>query len=287
MQPRRLRFAVPLRQPVLGVTVRTGWLLEGDAGWAEWSPLPSWSTGEAATAYRGALEWARQELPSPLLERVAVNAMIPRVAPGLAARMAASSGCSTVKVKVGDPEGEARVRAVREAVGPAIRIRVDANGSWSVEEAESALARLSVHSIELAEDPVRTLEEMALLRRRAAVPLAAEMPVRTPDDARELHRLDAADLLVVKPQRIGGVAASLRAAELAGVPVIVSSALETSVGLATCLAVAAALPDPGYAHGIGTALLLTEDVTSEPLLPIGGWLAPRRVVPDRMLPAGA
>lgn len=283
MPGRRLRFAIRLSQPVLGVTVRSGWLLEGEAGWAEWSPLPSWSLEEAATALRGAIAAAREPYPSPRPATVEVNAMVPRVPPRVAARMAAGSGCATVKVKVGDPEGEARVRAVRAAVGPAVRLRVDGNGAWGVEAAEAALARLSAYSIEMAEDPVRTLSEMALLRRRTSVPLAAEMAVRTPDDARELRRLDAADLLVVKPQRIGGIAAALRAAEIAGRPVIVSSALETSVGLATCLAVAAALPDPGHAHGIGTALLLTEDVTSDPLLPVAGRLTPRRVVPDRLL----
>jgi len=99
----------------------------------------------------------------------------------------------------------------------------------------------------------------------------------------EMRRLDAADVLVVKPQRIGGIAAALRAAELAGVPVVVSSALETSVGLSACLAVAAALPASPYAHGIGTATLLAEDVTANPLLPVRGRLVPRRVEPDLLL----
>ena len=284
MAPRRLPFTVALRQPVLGVTTRAGWLLQGDAGWAEWSPLPSWSREENAAAYRGALEAAEHPFPEPTVSLVEINTMIPRVAPRLAARMAALSGCATVKVKVGDPDGEARVRAVREAVGPDVRIRVDANGSWSVDEALGALGRLAAWEIELVEDPVSGLRELAALRRRSPVPVAAEMAIRCMEDVVEMRRLDAADVLVVKPQRIGGIAAALHAAELAaGVPGVVSSALETSVGLAACLAVAAALPGSRYAHGIGTAPLLAEDVTANPLRPVGGRLAPRRVEPDLLL----
>ena len=284
MAIRQIPFTVALREPVLGVTSRAGWLIEGDAGWAEWSPLPSWSREENAAAYRGALEAADQPFPAPVASPVEINTMVPRVPPRLAARMALLSGCLTVKVKVGDPDGEARVRAVREAVGPGIRIRVDANGAWSVDEAAAALTRLAVWEIELVEDPVAGLRDLAALRRRCPVPVAAEMAIRCLEDVVEMRRLDAADVLVVKPQRIGGIAATLHAAELAaGVPVVVSSALETSVGLAACLAVAAALPRSRYAHGIGTAPLLAEDVTANPLRPIRGRLVPRRVEPDLLL----
>ena len=283
MVNRRLPFTVALRHPVLGVTTRSGWLIEGAAGWAEWSPLPSWSREEGETAHRGALETADHPFPEPLHASVEINTMIPRVAPDVAARMAVAAGCRTVKVKVGDAEGEARVRAVREAVGPAVHIRVDANGAWDLEEAIRSLHALAGYDIELVEDPVPTLAELAHLRRRCSIPLAAEMLIRTIEDVVEMRRLDAADVLVIKPQRIGGIGAALRAAELAGVPVVVSSALETSVGLAACLAVAAALPTCTYAHGIGTATLLAEDVTALPLLPVQGRLVPRRVAPDLLL----
>ena len=280
---RRIPFSVALRHPVLGVTTRTGWLIEGSAGWAEWSPLPSWSREEGETAHRGALEAAGHPFPPPLHASVEINTMIPRVAPDVAARMAVAAGCHTVKVKVGDPEGEARVRAVREAVGPAVHIRVDVNGSWDLEEAVRSLEVLAGYDIELAEDPLSNLDDLARLRRRCSIPLAAESSIRTIADVSEMRRLDAADVLVIKPQRIGGIVAALRAAELAAIPVVISSALETSVGLAACLAVAAALPASRYAHGIGTASLLVEDVTSDPLLPVQGRLVPRRVLPDLLL----
>lgn len=287
MPARRLPFTVPLRHPVLGVTARSGWLIEGASGWAEWSPLPSWSRDEILAAYRGAVEAAEHPFPRPLAASVAVNAMIPRVSPEVAAalaREARAAGCSTIKVKVGDRDGDLRVRAVRRAAGDGARIRVDANGAWTVEEAERALLRLSAHSLELAEDPVPTLDEMARLRPRVSVPLAAEMAIRIPDDVLDVRRLGAADAILLKPQRIGGMRAALRAAEMAqDLPVIVSSALETSVGLAMCAAVAAALPTHGFAHGIGTALLLGSDVSTTPLRPGDGRVAARRVVPDLLL----
>jgi O-succinylbenzoate synthase len=281
----RIPFSVALRHPVLGVTSRSGFLIEGESGWAEWSPLPSWSREEGETAHRGALETAGNAFPPVIQASVEINTMIPRVAPDIAARMAVAAGCHTVKVKVGDPEGEARVRAVREAVGPAAHIRLDANGSWDLEQAIRSLEVLARYDIELVEDPVPALADLARLRRRTSIPLAAETSIRTMEDVIEMRRFDAADVLVIKPQRIGGIVAALHAAELAAIPVVVSSALETSVGLAACLAVAAALPASPYAHGIGTATLLAEDVASDPLLPIQGRLVPRRVEPDLLFGA--
>jgi O-succinylbenzoate synthase len=264
----------------MGVHERTGWLIEGAAGWGECSPLPSWSSHERSAAERAAHEAADLAFPAQVRERVAVNAMVPRVTPDAAAQMAVDSRCSTIKVKVGDADSLDRVAAVRAACGERARIRVDANGTWDVDAAERELRRLSVYTIELAEDPVATLEDLARLRRRTSVPLAAESCIRTVDDALRLRELDAADVIVLKPQRIGGVRAALRAAELARVPAIASSALETSVGLAAVVALAAALPDAPFAQGAGTATLLASDVAAEPLLPVDGWLRPRRVTPD-------
>jgi O-succinylbenzoate synthase len=278
---RRIPFAVRLRMPVEGVAVRSGWLIEGPAGWGECSPLPSWSAAERAAAERSALEAASWPFPAAVRDVVAVNALIPRVCPTDAAALTLASGCRTVKVKVGDEDGVARASAVRDALGPSGRLRLDANGRWP--DPDTALAALRTFAgldVELVEDPVASLEDLRVVRRGSPCPVAAEMSVRTIEDARRLRALEAADAVVIKPQRIGGVRASLDAAEAAGVPAIASCALETSVGLAAVLAVAAALSDAPFAHGIGTALLLLNDVTGDPLIPHQGTLRPRRVVPD-------
>jgi O-succinylbenzoate synthase len=271
-----LQFSVDLLHPVMDVTQRTGYLLEGPAGWGECSPLASWNDAERAAAERSALEAATLPFPATLRGRVAVNAMVPRVPPDVAATLALNSGCSTVKVKVGDADSLDRVAAIRAACGPGVRIRLDANGAWDVDTAMRMLTVLSVYDIELVEDPVASLEDLATLRGRVPMPLAAESSIRTTADAQRLRALEAADAIVLKPQRMGGVREALRAAEAAGVPAIASSALETSVGLAAVVALAASLPDSPFAHGVGTALLLASDVVDDPLVPVKGWITPRR-----------
>ncbi|MGD0195141.1 MAG: enolase C-terminal domain-like protein [Candidatus Dormibacteria bacterium] len=280
---RRLPFTIALRHPVMGVTVRNGYLLEGPAGWGECSPLESWNDAEREAAERSALEAAMLPFPVVQRDRVLVNAMVPRLAPDVAAALALSSGCATIKVKVGDEQSLDRVAAVRSACGPNVKIRLDANGAWDVETAVTMLARLAAYDIELVEDPVASLEGLAALRMRVAIPIAAESCIRTTADARRLRELDAADAIVIKPQRIGGVREALRAAEASGVPAIASSALETSVGLAAVVALAASLPESPYAHGAGTALLLESDVVAQSLIPVEGWLTACRPVVDLQL----
>jgi len=275
---RRIPFRVGLKVAVGSVTERTGELIEGPAGWGEYSPLPSWSDAECAAAHRAAIEAVTTEFPAAARDLVEVNAMIPRVAPAEAARLALASGCATIKIKVGDADGLDRVAAVRDAL-PRARIRLDANGAWDAMSAGIALSQLIAYNIELVEDPVLSLEDMARLRRGSPILIGAEMSVRTIDDARRVRTLGAADVIILKPQRIGGVRAALAAAEESGLPAIASSALETSVGLSAVLALAAALPDARFAHGIGTALLLAEDVTDDPLIPVDGALKVRRVEP--------
>jgi O-succinylbenzoate synthase len=179
----------------------------------------------------------------------------------------------------------ARVEAVRDALGPAGRLRVDANAAWTVDEAVAALKTLDAFNLEYAEQPVPTLEEMAQLRRRVDVMLAADESVRRAEDPLRVAGLEAADIVVLKVQPIGGVRRCLEVAEACGLPVVVSSAVETSVGIAAGVALAAALPELPFACGLGTVSLLASDVTAHPLLPVGGELPVRRVEPDLALVA--
>jgi O-succinylbenzoate synthase len=201
------------------------------------------------------------------------------VDPAAAHRIVARGGCTTAKVKVAEPgkfaaEDEARLEAVRDALGPGGRIRVDANGAWPVEEAVRALVRLdrAAGGLEYAEQPCATVEELAAVRRRVSVPIAADESIRRADDPYRVRDLQAADVAVLKVQPLGGVRACLRIAEEIGLPVVVSSALETSVGIAAGVALAAALPELPYACGLATVQLLADDVATDPLLPEGGSL---------------
>lgn len=252
-------------------------LLEGPAGWGECSPLPGYPC-DPVLARRCAEEAATQGFPSARRTVVEVNALV--TGPGFDPRELA--GFPAVKVKVGGADVERDVdlvAAVRDAVGRGVGLRVDANGAWDLDTATSTLERLARYDVELAEQPVASLEDLGTLRRRVGVPVAADECVHCVEDAVRLRMLDAADAIVLKVQRLGGVRVALEIAAEAGVPGIPSSMHETSVGLAAGLALAAALPEVSYACGLATAALLHGDVTHEPLLPVNGRLQVRVVVP--------
>ena len=278
---------VPLRYPLGGARFREALLVEGPAGWGECSPLPGYPC-PPERAMAAAEEARTVAWPPPVREEVAVNALIPALPPddaAAAAGQAVAAGYSALKVKVGDGDDVDRVAAVREAAGPSTRIRVDANGAWDVDEAVVRVATLARFDLELVEQPVATLEGLAAVRRGTAVPVAADECVRGVDDARRLARLGAADAVVLKVQPLGGVWPALAVAGAAGVPAVVTSMFETSVGLAAGLALAAALPELPYACGLATAELLAADVVADPLLPERGRLRVRRPVPDPTLVA--
>ena len=282
------RVRIPLRVPLGGQSFREATLVEGPAGWGEFSPLPGYPC-DPRQCEEAAREAALAGWPAALRTEVPVNALVPAVDADRAGELTAeavAAGMTTVKVKVGGgplTEDADRVAAVRAALGPAGRIRLDANGAWDVDTAVVALDRLAGFDLELVEQPVADLADLARVRRRVAVPVAADESLRTLEDARRLAALDAADAVVVKVQPLGGVRAALRVIEAAGVPAIVSSLYETSVGLAAGVALAAALPELPYACGLGTGALLAGDVVANPLVPQRGMLPVRRAEPDAAL----
>ena len=278
-------FAIPMPTRFRGTTLREGALLEGPAGWGEFSPFPDYGPRECARWLACALESAARGWPAPVRDRVPVNVTVPAVGPEHAHAIVAGSGCRTAKVKVaepGQPEAAdvARVEAVRDAIGPDGKVRVDANGGWSVDHAASILAALDKFDLEYAEQPCATLDELAELRRRVTVPLAADESIRRAEDPLAVRAAGAADIVVLKAQPLGGVRSALQIAEACGLPVVVSSAVETSVGLAAGVALAAALPELRYACGLATMSLLSGDVTADPLAEAGGSLPVRPAAVD-------
>ncbi len=273
-------FSIPMRTRFRGITVREGVLLRGDAGWGEFSPFLEYDARTAEPWLRAAREAADDGWPAPVRDRVPVNVTVPAVGPDEAAAIVRSSGgCRTAKVKVAEPgqtlaEEQARLEAVRDALGPDGRIRIDVNGGWSVDEAVTRIPVLAraAGGLEYVEQPCATVEELALVRRKVEVPVAADESIRRAADPYRVRDLEAADVAVLKVQPLGGVRACLRIAEDVGLPVVVSSALETSVGIAAGVALAAALPELPYACGLATVQLLVDDVAVDPLLPRDGTL---------------
>jgi len=283
-----LVYDIALRTRFRGLLRRDGVLIRGDAGWAEVSPFWDYDAAESASWYRAAREAADVGWPAAVRDRIPVNVTVPAVGPEQAHRIVTGSGgCRTAKVKVAErgqslADEVARLEAVRDAIGPDGAIRVDANAAWDLETAVTRLAALdrAAGGLEYAEQPVPTVDDLARLRRRTHVPIAADESIRRAADPLAVARAEAADVVVLKVQPLGGVRACLELAERIGLPVVVSSALETSVGLAAGVALAAALPDLPYACGLATAQLFTVDVVAEPLLPVDGAIEVRRPEPD-------
>ena len=269
-----------------GIDVREGVLMRGEAGWGEFSPFWNYPVDECRPWLAAAREAADVGWPPAVRSSVPVNVTVPAVGPERAAAIVrGSAGCRTAKVKVAEPGQSlahdlARVEAVRDAVGPSGRVRVDANGAWDVDTAVRSIRLLNRWDLEYVEQPCATVEELAAVRGQVNVPIAADESIRRAVDPLRVARLAAADVAVLKVQPLGGVRACLRIAEDIALPVVVSSALETSVGLAAGVALAAALPDLPYACGLATMQLLDGDVTSTPFQVDAGELPVLRPEPD-------
>lgn len=278
-------FRIPMRHRFRRVDHREGVLIKGPSGWGEFSPFPGYPPQVTTRWLAAALEAACSSLPEPGRSAIPINVTVPAVGPEVAVGLVLESGAGTAKVKVGEPgqgpeEDEARLAAVREAMGPTGKIRIDVNATWDLDTATERLASLARFDLEYVEQPVGTLEEMVELRRRTNVPLAADEMVRLRPDPLEVAEMGAADILVVKVQPLGGVARTLDIAARAGIPVVVSSALETSVGIYSGLLVASLLSQLPYACGLGTVALIEGDPTLAPLVSMNGELGVRRPEPD-------
>lgn len=283
-------YDIELSTRFRGITRRQGVLFEGPVGWAEWSPFPEYDDREAASWLCAAVEMATLGWPEPVRDKVPVNAIVPAIAPAAASQRVRAAGCMTAKVKVAErgqtlEQDVSRVAAVREELGPRGRLRVDANGGWSLEEAVVAIAELAQFDLEYAEQPCASVEDLVelrslLSRRGVAVPIAADESIRRVGDPLRVRDLGAADVAILKVQPLGGVRRCLELAEVLRMPVVVSSALETSVGLRAGVALAAALPELPYACGLETGSLLLDDVVTEPLRAQAGALPVTDLVVD-------
>ncbi|GAA3674274.1 o-succinylbenzoate synthase [Arthrobacter ginkgonis] len=281
---------LPLKVRFRGVVEREVLLLDGPAGWAEFAPFTEYGDAEAAAWLRGAIEAGWEGYPEPVRTHVPVNATVPAVpASGVERVLAAYDAAHTVKIKVAEAgqalaDDVARVAEVRRLL-PGAALRVDANAGWSLDQALEALEALAPYGLQYAEQPVAGIEglrrlRMEVARRGLGIPIAADESVRKESDPLAVARAEAADLIVVKAPPLGGVRRALRIVAEAGLPAVVSSALDTSVGTRTGAALAAALPELPYACGLGTVSLFAADVAAEPYVARGGMLDLRTVAAD-------
>lgn len=286
-------YAIPMVNRFRGIDVREGMLIEGPAGWGDFCAFAEYDDREAASWLTTAIEACTVGWPDPVRGRIPVNATVPAVDPATAHEIVATSGCGTAKVKVADhpdsmSEDIARLEAVRDAL-PDGQVRIDANAVWDVDTAVAAIPVLdrAAGGLEYVEQPCATIDELARVRRKVTVRIAADESIRRAEDPMKVAVAGAADVAVIKCTPLGGVRRALRVAEACGLPVVVSSALETSVGLSAGLALAGALPELDFACGLGTLSLLDGDVVgpARALRPVDGYLpvAPVTPTPDPAL----
>lgn len=275
--------ALPMRVRFRGITTREVALIDGPAGWGEFGAFVEYEPREAAHWLASGIAAAYREPPPTRRDRIPINATVPAVpAAQVAEVLSRFPGAGTAKVKVAEPgqtlaDDVARVNAVRELIPT---VRVDANGGWSVGEAAAAAAALTADGpLEYLEQPCATVGELAELRRRVDVPIAADESIRKAEDPLAVVHAGAADIAVLKVAPLGGISAMLEIAAQIDVPVVVSSALDSAVGIAAGLTAAAALPQLRHACGLGTGGLFVEDV-AETAAPVDGCLAVGPVTPD-------
>lgn len=284
--------SLPLRTKFRGLNDREILLFEGPNGWAEWAPFIEYPDEEAAAWLASAIEFAYGNLPALHRDRIPVNATLPAVAPELVQKVLSRYGnFATVKIKVAEAgqniqDDLERIQAVRDLY-PDAKIRLDANGGFNVSTAldlANRLVELDV-PLEYLEQPVATIAEMAELKlqvNRIGIKIAADESVRKVSDPLAVAQANAADILVLKAAPLGGINRALEIAREADLPVVISSAIDSSVGLSMGAYLAAAIPDLHFDCGLATSALLAGDVTRDPIAAKDGYIDVRRVEVEKL-----
>jgi len=286
--------ALPMRTRFRGLDVRETMLIASPmGGWGEFAAFPEYDDVESAPWLACAIEQAWNQLPTieerPVFrEVVRSNATLPAVdASDVASILERFGDFRTVKVKVAEPgqtlgDDVARVRAAREYVGAGGRVRIDANGGWNVDEAEHAIRALEQFDLEYVEQPCTSVDELYEIRTRVhglGISIAADESVRKATDPVAVARAGAADILVIKVAPLSGVRRALDIIDEAGLPVVVSSALESSIGLGASVDLAMRIEHLDYDCGIATNVLFERDITPEPTN-FGGFAAAPVIVDE-------
>jgi O-succinylbenzoate synthase len=280
--------SIPLRTKFRGLTERELLVFEGPNGWSEWAAFTEYQDEEAATWLHAAIEWGFENLPEPVRKQVSVNSILPAVPTEEVAKVLGRAGkFSTVKIKVADPKQTAaddlaRILEVKDLY-PDAKLRLDANGGYTVAQALELIAEIENNSLDLEffEQPVETIAELAELRIEISklgqnTLVAADESVRRASDPLAVELAGAADLLVLKSAPLGGIASALAVANSSKLNICASSAMQSSIGLAAELHFAACLPEVNYDAGLGTGYLFGGDLTADRLIPENGILELRR-----------
>lgn len=269
---------IPTRTNFRGVKLREIALIKGEKRWGEFSPFADYSVERDALWLSAALEAANEDFPKPVRTRIPINVTLPEVPLSQVGEVLSwFPGSTTVKVKVGTADDEARIREVFAHI-PDARLRLDANGLFTIAQAQEFLTSLYNkygHKIEYVEQPCASLAENRALK--LPIPIAIDENLRLGDDISEINSV--ADVVIVKVAPLGGVNRALKVIERLDKPVVISSALESSIGMVAGIALAAHLPQE-MVCGLGTVALLDGDLVTDSLQPNAGSVEVREVTLD-------
>ena len=278
--------SIPVKNTFRGIKSREIALFEGPAGWSEFSPFLEYDNKQSATWMKAALEAATKPAPTPLRNEIMVNATLPNVKPGEVEKVLSNfDGCTTIKIKINDftIDRELLIESLKHV--PNARFRLDINGGWTLDEAivnlknyEGEFAGL----IDYVEQPCIDIADLKVLKNETGIKIAVDESIRKFLGSDLTKLKDVADIAVIKWAPSGGINAALDLIKQISLPVVVSSALDSSVGISHGLALACAIPNLYGACGLATVALLEGDVTSDSLLASKGVIANHKVTPDRI-----
>ena len=284
-------ISIPLRRKFRGIMQREVAIFKGPEGWSEFGPFLEYDDNESAYWMQAALEAAYEPWPTLHRTKVAINATIPLISPADVAEVLATfRGTSTAKVKIDDFDNGALVVERILEINPEMNIRLDVNAGWSAEDAIRNLGEYSKRfgdRIEYVEQPCKSLPELAEVKRNSDIPIAADESIRKNLDGDFSDFSRYADVAIIKWQPIGGFKAAHELADRIGLPVVISSALETGIGISHGLALAASFANSDRACGLGTVALFEGDICNPPVIAVDGCIQVQRRDPDRysMFPA--
>jgi O-succinylbenzoate synthase len=278
--------SIPVKNTFRGIKSREIALFEGPAGWSEFSPFLEYDNKQSATWMKAALEAATKPTPSPLRNEVIVNATLPNIKPSEVEKVLSNfDGCTTIKIKVNDFMIDKELLIQSLKLVPNAKFRLDVNGGWTLEEAivnlknyEGEFAGL----IDYVEQPCIDIADLKVLKNETGIKIAVDESIRKFLGSDLTKLKDVADIAVIKWAPSGGINSALELIKQISLPVVVSSALDSSVGISHGLALACAIPNLYGACGLATVALLEGDVTSDSLLASKGLIANRKVTPDRI-----
>ena len=278
--------SIPVKNTFRGIKSREIALFEGPAGWSEFSPFLEYDNKQSATWMKAALEAATKPAPTPLRNEIMVNATLPNVKPGEVEKVLSNfDGCTIIKIKINDftIDRELLIESLKHV--PSAKFRLDINGGWTLDEAivnlknyEGEFAGL----IDYVEQPCIDIADLKVLKNETGIKIAVDESIRKFLGSDLTKLKDVADIAVIKWAPSGGINAALALIKQISLPVVVSSALDSSVGISHGLALACAIPNIYGACGLATVALLEGDVTSDSLLASKGVIANHKVTPDRI-----